>query len=438
MSAVTQKTSTQASVKDASVQTQGEVLAPIKWKMPITYALIALLNLYFLISASGIAKFSFMRSKADRIKIPVWEVSAKAVAVVALVVVALVCIWAVMRAVKRRPVGVVPAVIVAFVTVFAMFAWFGGGSKGTVTLTAVLASALALSTPLIFGSLSGVVAEHVGIVNIAIEGQLLIGAFAGVLVASIAKTVWAGLVVAPLAGALIGALLAFFCVNYNVDNIIVGVVLNVFALGLTTFFFSSTMTQNPKLNDSTYHLSNIKIPLLSDIPIIGPVLFNQTALTYIMYVVLVVLTIYLYRSRWGLRMRACGEHPHAADTVGIDVRKTRWHNVLLSGALAGLGGAYFTIGASVGHSFNENMSAGNGYIALAAMILGKWHPLGALGASLMFGFAKAVAILVPSLSASAPSQIINMIPYIVTILAVAGFVGISRPPASENIPYTKG
>ena len=237
---------------------------------------------------------------------------------------------------------------------------------------------------------------------------------------------------------LIGALLALFAVNYNVDNIIVGVVLNVFALGLTTFFFSSTMTEHPEFNDSSYHLSNIKIPLLGDIPIVGPVLFNQTALTYIMYVVLVVLTIYLYRSRWGLRMRACGEHPHAADTVGIDVRKTRWHNVLLSGALAGLGGAYFTIGASIGHSFNENMSAGNGYIALAAMILGKWHPLGALGASLMFGFAKAVAILVPSLSATAPSHIINMIPYIVTILAVAGFVGVSRPPASENVPYTKG
>lgn len=419
-------------------QTQGEVLAPIKWKMPITYALVALLNLYFVVSTSGIAKFSFNRSKGDRIQLPLWEVSAKTIAIVALIVVLAVFAWAVMRAIQRKPAGVIPAALAAFVTIFAMLAWFGGGSRGIVTVTAVLASALALSTPLIFGSLSGVVSEHVGIVNIAIEGQLLVGAFAGVLVASIVKNVWAGLLVAPIAGALIGALLAFFCVNYNVDNIIVGVVLNVFALGLTTFFFSSTMTENPSLNDPTYHLSNIKIPILADIPIIGPVLFNQTALTYIMYVVLVVLTIYLYHSRWGLRMRACGEHPHAADTVGIDVRKTRWHNVLLSGALAGLGGAYFTIGASIGHSFNENMSAGNGYIALAAMILGKWHPLGALGASLMFGFAKAVAILVPSLSAAAPSHIINMIPYIVTILAVAGFVGVSRPPASENIPYTKG
>lgn len=422
----------------AGAQTHAEVLAPVKWKMPITYALVALLNLYFIISASGAAKFNFNRGKGDRIQLPTMEVSARMVAIIAFVAVVAACAYATMRALQRKPAGVAPAVVAALVTIFALLAWFGGGSKGTVTVTAVLASALALSTPLIFGSLSGVVSEHVGIVNIAIEGQLLVGAFAGILVASIAKSVWIGLIVAPIAGALIGALLALFAVNYNVDNIIVGVVLNVFALGLTTFFFSSTMTEKPALNDSSYHLSNIKIPLLGDIPIIGPVLFNQTALTYIMYVVLVVLTIFLYRSRWGLRMRACGEHPHAADTVGIDVRKTRWHNVLLSGALAGLGGAYFTIGASIGHSFNENMSAGNGYIALAAMILGKWHPLGALGASLMFGFAKAVAILVPSLSATAPSHIINMIPYIVTILAVAGFVGVSRPPASENIPYTKG
>ena len=425
-------------VSQTAEQTHAEVIAPVKWKMPITYALVALLNLYFVISASGAAKFNFNRGKGDRLQLPTFEVSARMVAIIALVCVIAVCAYATMRALQRKPAGVAPAAIAALVTIFALLAWFGGGSKGTVTVTAVLASALALSTPLIFGSLSGVVCEHVGIVNIAIEGQLLVGAFAGVLVASVFKSVWIGLLVAPVAGALIGALLALFAVNYNVDNIIVGVVLNVFALGLTTFFFSSTMTEKPELNDSSYHLSNIKIPLLGDIPIIGPVLFNQTALTYIMYVVLVVLTIYLYHSRWGLRMRACGEHPHAADTVGIDVRKTRWHNVLLSGALAGLGGAYFTIGASIGHSFNENMSAGNGYIALAAMILGKWHPLGALGASLMFGFAKAVAILVPSLSATAPSHIINMIPYIVTILAVAGFVGVSRPPASENIPYTKG
>lgn len=197
-----------------------EVIVPVKWKMPITYALAALLNLYFVISSSGMAKFSFNRSRGDRIQLPTWEVSAKAIAIVALVAVLAVLAWSIVRALQRKPAGVVAASIAGFVTIFALLAWFGGGSRGTVTVTAVLASALALSTPLIFGSLSGVVAEHVGIVNIAIEGQLLVGAFAGVLVASIVKNVWAGLIVAPIAGALIGALLAFFTVNYNVDNII--------------------------------------------------------------------------------------------------------------------------------------------------------------------------------------------------------------------------
>ncbi|MBR5950586.1 MAG: ABC transporter permease, partial [Actinomycetaceae bacterium] len=177
---------------DANVEgTHATVRASIKWKMPITYFLVALLNYYFWHEGSGIAKFSFMRSKADRIHIPIWEVPAKTVAMVAFIVVLLVFAWSIYRAIQRKPAGVIAAVLAAFVTVFAVFAWFGGGSSGTVTVTAVLASALALSTPLIFGSLSGVVSEHVGIVNIAIEGQLLIGAFAGVLVASIAKTVWA-------------------------------------------------------------------------------------------------------------------------------------------------------------------------------------------------------------------------------------------------------
>ena len=154
-----------------------------------------------------------------------------------------------------------------------------------------------------------------------------------------------------------------------------------------------------------------------------------------MYAVIAVLTVYLYRSKWGLRLRACGEHPKAAATVGINVRATRFRNSLLAGAIAGLGGAYFTIAADIGHEFNDNISAGNGYIALAAMILGKWNPLGAVGAALMFGFAQATAILLSSLDSSAPANLINMIPYVITILAVAGFVGKSRPPAAENKPY---
>ncbi|AWE42133.1 MULTISPECIES: ABC transporter permease [unclassified Actinobaculum] len=421
---------------DVAPVTQHEVKAKINWKMPITYFIASVLTLYLMISADGDATISFNRSKADSVKLSNWVVDARLVCAIAFVVCLLVCIYSVFRAVTRRKTGAAPAVLVGLFAVFALLVWFGGGSAGTITLTATLASALALSTPLIFGSLSGVVAERSGIVNMSIEGELLVGAFAGILVASWTGYVWLGLLAAPLAGMLLGAILAVFAVKYNVDQIIVGVVLNVLALGLTTFFYSTIMTKNMDLNRPE-GLSDFKIPLLGDIPIIGPVLFRQTVLTYFMYVVIIVLTIMLFRSRWGLRMRACGEHPHAADTVGINVQRTRIRNTLFSAALAGLGGSYFTIGAAIAHSFNENISAGNGYIALAAMILGKWHPLGAVGASLMFGFANAISILLPSLQDSAPSNIINMIPYLVTVLAVAGFVGRSRPPASENVPYYK-
>ncbi|MGO1636881.1 ABC transporter permease [Ancrocorticia populi] len=414
-----------------------DVTAKMSWKMPITYLVATLISLFFALRAEGEAVFRWNLNRKDRFQLPDWTVDSNMLCWVATAICALIFVYSLVRALSRKKSGVIPAVVAGLAVVFALLAWQGGGSAGFITVTATLASALALSTPLIFGSLSGVVAERVGIVNISIEGQLLTGAFAGVVVASASGSVWAGLIAAPIAGALMGALLALFAVQYNVDQIIVGVVLNVFALGLTTFFFSSVLSDKPELNSSSMNLQNIKIPLLADIPIIGPVFFNQTVLTYFMYLVIIVLTIFLFRSRWGLRMRACGEHPHAAASVGINVRRTRVLNTLLSGALAGLGGAYFTIGASIGHSFNNNMSAGNGYIALAAMILGKWHPLGAVGAALMFSFANSVAILLPSLNLNAPSNLINMIPYVVTVFAVAGFVGRSRPPASENTPYVK-
>ena len=416
---------------------EDDVVSTISWKMPITNLVATLVGLYTAMNAEGQAAFKFTLMRSDRFQVPDWHVDASLLCWIATVVSLLAFAYATYRSINRRSTGAAVAVVVSIVIVLALLAWQGGGSMGSITLTATLASALALSTPLIFGSLSGVVAERSGVVNIAIEGQLLTGAFAGVVVASATGSVWAGLLAAPVAGALLGALLALFAVRYNVDHIIVGVVLNTLALGLTTFFFSTVLSENPDLNSANVNLKNIKIPLLGDIPVIGPVLFNQTILTYFMYAVIVILTIYLFRSRWGLRLRACGEHPHAADTVGINVRRIRFSATLLSGALAGLGGAYFTIGASIGHGFNNNMSAGNGFIALAAMILGKWHPLGAVGAALMFGFAKAVAILMPSLNMDAPSNLINMIPYVVTVLAVAGFVGRSRPPASENVPYVK-
>ena len=420
----------------ASQASSPAVAGRISWRRPIAYLILTLLLGTMWMSAEGDAIFSLMRG-GESIEIPDFTFGSAAVCCVLTLVGLLATVYAFVRAVQRKKIGVLPTIAIGVSAVLGLLAWYGGGSSSRITLTFALASGLASATPLIFGSLAGVVSERVGIVNIAIEGQLLAGAFVGVVVASWWQSVWLGLIAAPAAGAIVGALLAFFAIKYNVDQIIVGVVLNVLVIGLTTFFLGTEpfKTNKINLNSSIFHLDRIAIPGLSDIPVLGPVLFDQTALTYFMYALIAALTVYLYRSKWGLRLRACGEHPKAAATVGINVRATRFRNSLLAGAIAGLGGAYLTIAADIGHEFNDKMSSGKGYIALAAMILGKWNPIGAVGAALMFGFAEATAILLPTLDSSAPANLINMIPYVITILAVAGFVGKSRPPAAENKPY---
>jgi len=296
----------------------------------------------------------------------------------------------------------------------------------------ILSSALGLSVPLVYGSLAGIIGERSGTINIAIEGQLLGGAFLGAVVASACSNPWVGILAAPVAGILVALLLALFGLRYRVNQIVVGVVLNVLVSGLTGFLFSTFLSSSPSLNRAL-RLPTLAVPLLSRIPIIGPVLFRQTILVYLMYAAVAALSVMLFRSRWGLRLRACGEHPKAADTVGINVMRTRVANLALAGALAGLGGAFFTVGS--GLSFENDMTAGNGYIALAAMILGAWRPLGSLGAALLFGFATSVAQTLPVIGSSVSPDIISMIPYIVTILAVAGFVGKVRAPAAEGVPY---
>ncbi len=421
---------------------QGEqIVRRVEWKLPFVYVLAALL-LFAMAFGSGGDTLIRLNDKSQIYTIPDFTVPAAATLGVFCAIVALCALWSVYSvrlreksgAVRRLDRAVTVAVVALTIIGFMIFA--GAGSSSAVTVTSTLLATIAISTPLIFGALSGVICEHVGVVNIAIEGQLLAGAFAGALVASVTGISFFGLLAAPIAGALVGALLALFSVRYAVDQIIVGVVLNVLVLGLTTFFFRTVMTHSPDLfNTNRYALHAIRIPVLADIPVLGPALFKQTLLVYVMYVIAALLTVFLYRSRWGLRMRACGEHPRAADTVGINVNRTRFRNTVLGSAVAGLGGTFFTIGS--GLAFTDNMSAGNGYIALAAMILGKWHPVGAVAAALMFGFAKAFALLVPSLTHAIPSQLINMIPYLVTVIAVAGFVGRSRPPAAENIPYVK-
>ncbi|MEW6872768.1 ABC transporter permease [Trueperella pyogenes] len=422
---------------------EGDVKEKISWKLPVTFTFASLLLLFFTTTASGETVFR-LNDHYSHVEIPDFGVPAVMTLAILLVATMAATLWSYVSAVARgrygrtgRILDGVATAVVALSVILGFLVFAGADSAGAVTLTSTLAITVAISTPLIFGSLSGVVSERVGVVNIAIEGDLLVGAFTGVMVASYFHSSLLGLIAAPIAGAFIGSLLALFSVKYGVDQIIVGVVLNVLALGLTTFFYGTLMSGEGQavFNTNQYSLHPIRIPVLADIPVIGPMFFAQTILVYIMYVMVVLLTIFLFRSRWGLRMRACGEHPKAADTVGIKVNRTRTLNTIFGSAIAGLGGAFFTLGNGLG--FTENISAGNGYIALAAMILGKWHPLGALAASVMFGFAKSVALLMPSLNSAIPSEIVNMIPYVITIIAVAGFVGKSRPPAAENIPYLK-
>lgn len=323
-------------------------------------------------------------------------------------------------------------VFIAFIIVWAI----GSAKSSEVSLVNLLAGGLALSIPMIFGSMGGLLCERSGIVNIAIEGQLLFGAFSAVLVGSITKNPWAGLLAAMIGGVLVSTLLAIFSIKYVVDQTIVGVVVNVLVSGLTGFLFTRVLQPDAQNLNSAPKLPSFEIPGLAQIPVVGPVLFNQSVLVYLMYIVVATIWFSLNKTKWGLRTRAVGEHPKAADTLGVNVNRLRFSNVLLAGAVAGMGGAFFTL-VSVS-SFNADMTAGQGYIALAALIFGRWKPLGALFASILFGFSLQMQFILSILGTSIPAELLAMLPYVVTILAVAGVVGRSRGPAASGKPYIKG
>ncbi len=321
--------------------------------------------------------------------------------------------------------------------VISFLAWAGSGGT-TVQVGGLLQQSLFLATPLILGAMSGVLCEKSGVINVAIEGEMLAASFAGALVGSIAGNLWIGLVGAMIVGALMGALLAVFSIKFLVNQVILGVVLNVFALGLTGFLFDALMADNQDALNNPGFFHPVAIPGLSDIPVIGALLFDQNVLVYVMYVIVFAIDYALLRTRWGLRTRAVGEHPKAADTVGINVLALRYRNVIIGGAIAGIAGAFMTIGA-VG-SFTKNITSGNGFIALAALIFGRWTPRGALGAALLFGFATALQTVLSLMQTPVriDSNLLGTLPYLATIFAVAGLVGRVRAPASDGEPYVKG
>jgi simple sugar transport system permease protein len=298
----------------------------------------------------------------------------------------------------------------------------------------LLQNSIALSVPLVLGALAGVMCERSGVSIVAIEGPMLAGAGAAALVGSLAAT-WVGLFGALAAGAFMGVLLALFSIRYLVNQVVLGVVLNVLAAGLTGFLFDAFMSTNSAKYNTPGVLGEIDIPLLHSIPIVGPLLFEANIVVYLTYVLIIGVDVALFRTRWGLRTRAIGEHPKAADTVGIKVLALRYRNVLIGSAIAGLGGAYFTIG-SVG-GFDKNITSGNGFIALAAVIFGRWSPRGATAAALLFGFAIALQVNLSINTHAIPSYFLAMLPYVATIIAVAGLVGKVRAPAADGEPYVK-
>ncbi len=331
--------------------------------------------------------------------------------------------------------------------VFAFLGWATAQSGiGSFSFIGMLNETVVRSVPITVGALAGVLCERVAVINIAIEGQLLAGAFVAVLVASLLSSPddalflgapvggWIGVGAAMLGGALLAWFLAVLAVRYRVDQIIVGVVINIFVLGLTSFLTVRVLAENAHLNQGPI-FKPLSVPLLSDIPVIGPVLFQHNFFVFAMFGLVGLLTFGLFRTRWGLRSRAVGEHPKAADTLGVNVYRMRYVNVLMGGLVAGLGGAFFTLG-SVGR-FDENMTNGRGFIALAAMIFGRWHPVGALSAGLVFGFAEALRQKLGILQTPIPSEFLAMAPFLATILVVAGLVGKARPPAADGQPYIK-
>jgi ABC-type uncharacterized transport system permease subunit len=327
---------------------------------------------------------------------------------------------------------------IALLAAFAFLVWITSGTS--MNLPGMVQATLMAATPLTLGAMAGIFCERAGIINIAIEGMMLAGAFAAVAFASIFDSLWMGLLAASLVGGLMAALHAVLSVKYKVDQIISGTVINILAAGGTRFL--NLRLLEPAGMSTPGSFGVISIPVLSEIPIVGPIFFENQPTVYIMFILLIVVNFVIFATPWGLRMRACGEHPRAADTVGVPVNRMRYVSVIIGGLVAGIGGAYFSLGV-VG-TFEDGMTRGQGFVALAAMIFGNWNPVGGFLAALLFGFADALQVkmqilqpVLPFINQPIPPEFLQMAPYILTIVVVAGVVGRAVAPAAEGKPYEK-
>jgi simple sugar transport system permease protein len=334
-----------------------------------------------------------------------------------------------------RGFGKVTNLMVGLVFLFFIFSFLTWqAADKSLNLAGMLSSAVQLAVPITMGSFSGILCERSGVVNIAIEGMMLMSAMVGALMGSLTHSAWLGLFFGVLSAVLLAALHAVLSIKYKIDQIISGTVINMFSAGMTAFLSQKFLQTRQELNNPAM-FTRIEIPGLAEIPLIGPILFNTNFFVYLMFALLIILQVALFSTRWGLRVRSVGEHPKAADTLGINVIRTRYMSVLLGGMVAGMAGAFFTLG-SVGR-FEEGMTAGKGFIGLAAMIFGNYTPIGALGAGILFGFADSLGSKLSLLGSAIPSTLMSTAPYVITMIVLAGFVGKGHVPAADGVPYTK-
>ena len=405
------------------------------WKTPAVMGSLGLVVLVFFGILGKPETVSFeLTGVREAVQLPNIDVASNLLGTVSgalLMAIAVFVAWQVFRNVRS---SIWFSLAFGAIALVALLGWLAGGA--VVPVAFILGSALVLAVPIMLGAMAGVMSERVGVVNIAIEGQLLTGAFMASVVSTLTGNQILGIISAMITAALFSAVLAVFAIRFLAQQIIVGVVLNVLAIGITNFLYQQWVTEDESATNSPGTLPIIHIPVLGDIPVIGPVLFQNRITVWFAIAIVIILWFVLFKTKLGLRARAVGENPLAADTVGINVGRTRFWWVTLGGLLAGLGGAALTIGSS--GSFGREMSGGLGFIALAVVILGRWHPGYATAAALLFGFSIILRVWANQVSPGIPTNFITMVPYIVTIIAVVGFVGRSRAPAADGIPYVKG
>jgi len=407
----------------------------VGFKSPIVMGSIGLLTIVFMgfLGREGMVGFEISR-RQDVIQVPALDIDSSTLGIISGVLMLAITGFSLYRSMQNQKTPVWVSSVYGLVGITALLGWLA--AEGTVPIAFIIGTALVLAVPLILGAMAGIMSERVGITNIAIEGQLLTGAFMAAVVSSITKSYLIGTLSAMVAAALLSMVLAVFSIKFLAQQIIVGVVLNVLVIGITNFLYQQWLTEDAENVNFPGTLDIIRIPVLSDIPILGPVFFENRITVFLAILIVPTIWFVLFKTRLGLRARAVGEQPLAADTVGINVGRTRFWWVTIGGSMAGLGGAALTIGNA--GAFGREMSGGLGFIALAVVILGRWHPISAALAALLFGFSIILRIWANQVSPGVPTDFIAMVPYLVTIIAVVGFVGQSRPPKALAVPYVKG